>query len=167
MRTTRTAIAFAALALGTAFTGCSDSTPQEARDAMNNKLEHAEDKMTDAPYKADTRQEWVAERNDVLADLRGLRSDIDTKLGTVEVELAAKDLKPSQRQDKAALRDELKKEKDIMERLIGNVEGAREDNWNTVKLDTRRATDEVQSWWARFKDNIDKKTAADHDHDGH
>lgn len=167
MRTTRNAIAFAALAMSTAFWGCTDSTPQEARDTMNNKLERAEDKMNDAPYKADTREEWVAERNDVLKDLRDLRSDIDTKLGKVEEELAAKDLRPSERQDKAALRDELKKEKDIMEKLVGNVEDARADNWNTVKMDTRRASEEVRSWWVRFKDNIDKKTDADNDHDGH
>jgi uncharacterized protein (DUF3084 family) len=164
---TNISLAVATVSLGLLYTSCSEDTPAEQRADMNKKLDKVEDKMADAPYNADTRKDWVQERNDVLKDLRDLRDEIDNKLASVNEKLASKDLKASEREDQTAMKTELEKEKTAVDGLISDVENAREDNWNTVKLDTQRASDEVKSWWARFKENVDRKTKADKDRDGH
>jgi chromosome segregation ATPase len=163
----RTIILALATGLGLLCACSSPDTPQEQREDVNKKLDKVEDKMADAPSDADTRQEWEAERNAVLKDLRDLRDQVDRKLGEVNVKLARTDLKPSERTDHVAMKAELEKEKTAIEKLIGDVEDAREDNWNTVRLDMRRATDDLKSWWARFKDDVDRSTDADRDRDGH
>jgi chromosome segregation ATPase len=167
MKTTSTFAGIAAISLTFLAAGCSNTTPQEQRDTMNNKLEKVEDKMKDANQEADTRQEWVAERNDILQDLRGIRDDIDGQLAKHTEKLAGKDLKTSDRRDHEAMKAELEKEKGIVEGLITNVEGATDATWATVKMDTRKTSDEVKAWWARMKEDMDRKTKADKDNDGH
>lgn len=157
------ATGIAAMAFG--LWGCSQSDPQEARDTMNNKLDKIEDKMQDA--KADTPKEWVSERNGILDDLRALRDGIDDQLSKYTMKLADKDLKPSVRRDHEAMKTEFTKEKSVVEGLITNVEGATDATWATVKGDTRKTSDEVKAWWARMKDDMDRKTDADKDNDGH
>lgn len=158
-------VAVGIIALG--LWGCSQNDPQEARDRMNDKLDKVEDKMNDANENADTPKEWVTERNDILNDLRDLRNKIETELNTHNEKLASKDLKAADRREHQAMKTELEKEKAIVDGLITNVDGATDASWATVKADTRRASDEVKAWWNRMKENIDRKTDADNDNDGH
>jgi hypothetical protein len=155
------------IAAGVFMAGCAEETPGEQRSEMNKEIDKVQDKMADAPYEADTRKEWVEERNEVLNDLRSLRNDIEKKLADTNEKLARNDLKPSERDDLNAMKVELEREKTTMDRLVNDVETAREDNWNTVRLDTRRASDEVKNWWAKFKEDIDRSTKSDKDRDGH
>jgi F0F1-type ATP synthase membrane subunit b/b' len=159
------ATGIAAVAFG--LWGCSQSNPQEARDTMNNKLEKIEDKMQDAKVEAETPKEWVSERNDILDDLRSLRDNIDDQLAKHNVKLADKDLKKSERREHEAMKAEFEKEKGIVEGLVKNVEGATDATWATVKVDTRKTSDEVKAWWAKMKEDMDRKTDADKDNDGH
>lgn len=147
--------------------GCSQSIPEEARDAMNDKLNKVEDKMQEANRDADTPKERVSERNDILEDLRDLRDNIDDRLAKHTEKLADKDLKAADRREHEAMKVEFEKEKGIMEGLIKNVEGATDETWATVKVGTRRTSDEVKTWWTRMKENTDRKTDADKDNDGH
>ena len=39
--------------------------------------------------------------------------------------------------------------------------------FRSTKADINKASDDVKGWWARLKENIDKKTNADNDKDGH
>ncbi len=166
MKTNSFAVAgIAALTFG--LWGCAQNDPQEARDTMNNKLEKVEDKMQDANQEADTRKEWVEEQNDILEDLRDLRDKIDGQLATHTEKLAAKDLKTADRREHETMKAELDKEKGIVEGLIKNVEGSTDATWTTVKEDTRRTSEEVKAWWNRMKDDLDRKTEADKDGDGH
>lgn len=146
---------------------CAQNDPQDARATMNDKLDKVEDKMQEANREADTRQEWVTERNDILKELRDLRTRIDDQLARHTERLAAKDLKAADRREHEAMKTEYDKEKAIVEGLIHHVEGATDATWTTVKADTRKGADDVKAWWDRMRENTDRKTDADNDNDGH
>jgi hypothetical protein len=158
-------LAIAVLASGFAPAGCGN-TPEEQRAATDKKLDKIEDKMADSKM-ADTRSEWEKERADILADLRGLRDNIEKELTSTNVALADKNLKPSIRKDKEALKAELEREKSKVDGMISKAEDATDATWSTTKADINKASAEVKGWWARLKENIDKKTDADNDKDGH
>lgn len=159
------ALVVAAVAGSLTLWSCTD-TPAEQSDEMNAKMDQVQEKMEDASA-APTLAAWENERNDILSDLRSMRDDIDAELGRCNERLAGKGLKPSERTDELAMQAELMREKTTVEELIARVEGSSEGTWVAVKEDTRKASEEVQGWWARFKDNIDKKTRSDKDMDGH
>ncbi len=150
---------------GLLFMGCS-TTPSEQKADTNKELDKIEDKMEDATV-ARTEHAWESERADVLKDLRDLRDNIDSKLAETNVKLADKDLKPSERNDAEALKAELVKEKNVVEGLIQKAENATDPTWESTRVEIRTSSDDVKGWWARLKDNIDKKTDADKDRDGH
>jgi hypothetical protein len=153
------------LAGGLLFAGCS-TTPAEQKAETNKELNKIEDKMQDATV-ANTQLAWESDRADVLKDLRDLRDNIESKLAETNVKLADKDLKPSERKDEESMKAELTKEKNIVDGLIQKAENATDPTWESTKAEIRTASDDVKGWWARLKDNIDKKTDADKDHDGH
>lgn len=158
-------LAIAVLAGGFALTGCGNS-PEEQKLEADKKIEKIEDKMADAKL-ADTPAEWEKERADILADLRGLRDNIEAQLAKTNVDLADKKLKPSVRKEKEALKAELEREKANVDGLVTKAENATDATWSSTKADINKASDDVKGWWARLKENIDKKTAADNDKDGH
>lgn len=145
--------------------GCSN-TPAEQRAETEKKVDKIEDKMADSRM-ADTHVEWEKERADILADLRDLRDNIGSQLSKVNVDLADKKLKPSVRKDKEAMKAELEREKTNVEGLVAKAENATDATWSSTKADLDKASNDVKGWWARFKENIDKKTDADNDKDGH
>ncbi len=159
------AITIAILAVSLLCATCSN-TPAEQKQETDKKLNSIEDKMVDAKV-ANTPQAWENERNDILKDLRDLRDNIDKKLAETNVTLADKKLKPSVRRDKEALKTELAKEKDAVEGLVKKAENASDATWSTTKADIKKGSDDVKNWWTRLKENIDKETSSDRDHDGH
>ena len=164
-KTANTLLLAAAFGSGLMLASCSD-TPQEQNEEMNKKMEDVQDEMKDVQA-ADTPAEWQKERNDVLDKLRSMRDDIDKELARTNEKLAGKDLKPSERADETAMQAELMREKTRVTELITTVEGSEEGTWAAVKADAQKTSDEVESWWKRTKENIDKKTNADRDNDGH
>lgn len=158
-------LAVALLAGGFTMAGCSN-TPAEQRAETEKKVDKIEDKMADSRM-ADTHVEWEKERADILADLRDLRDNIGSQLSKVNVDLADKKLKPSVRKDKEAMKAELEREKTNVEGLVAKAENATDATWSSTKADLDKASNDVKGWWARFKENIDKKTDADNDKDGH
>lgn len=155
----------AVLAGASALAGCGN-TPEAQRAETEKKMDKIEDKMADSRM-ADTHSEWEKERADILADLRDLRDNIEFQLAKANVDLADKKLKPSVRKDKEALKTELEREKTNVEGLMAKAENATDATWNSTKADINKASDDVKGWWARLKENIDKKTDADNDKDGH
>ncbi len=153
------------LASGLLFVGCS-TTPSEQKAETNKELNKIEDKMEDATM-ANTQLAWESDRADVLKDLRDLRDNIESKVADCNVKLADKDLKPSERKHEESMKAELTKERDIVDGLIKKAENATDPTWESTKMEIRTSSDEVKGWWARFKDNIDKMTETDKDHDGH
>ncbi|MEO8589139.1 MAG: hypothetical protein ABI432_07220 [Flavobacteriales bacterium] len=165
VKTMNIAVLVTALSGGLMLASCSE-TPKEQSEEMNKKMEGVQEEMQDVAT-ADTRAEWQNEREDVLTKLRNMRDDIDKELNRCNEKLAGKDLKASERAEQTAMQAELMREKTTVVDLLAKVEGSDQTTWSTVKEDTRKTSDDVEAWWKRFKDNIDKKTDADRDNDGH
>lgn len=155
---------FTALAGSLLFISCSD-TPAEQQDRMNDKMENAKEAVKDMSAGAGT--EFDRDRNTVADDLRGLRDNIDNKLKDANDKLAKTDLKADERTKAEAMKAELEKEKAEVDRELDKVANATVETWNDVKAEAIKTGDEVKSWWNSQKENIDKKTDADHDNDGH
>jgi hypothetical protein len=166
MRTRWTLLPSGLLALGLFVTACSERTPEEQRAETDERLNEIEATADDANA-ASTQREWIVERDELLTGLRKLRDDIDDQLVKRNKRLADTDLKPSERKDEEALKAELEREKNKVDALIRDVENANEENWATIKLDTRKGADDLRTWWQKFKEDIDRGTKADADKDGH
>ena len=159
-------LSLAALAGSLLLASCSAPDPVEQKADMNEQLNKIEDKMADSKM-APTAAAWENERTAILSDLRDLRDNIDKKLSQTNEKLADAKLKPSVRTEHETLRTELEREKNRVEELIIKAEKATDATWSTTKADIERTSTEVKGWWARLKDNVDKKTTADKDNDGH
>ena len=148
------------------FVGACSTTPAEQKEETNAAIDKIEDKMTDSQT-ADTKLDWEKERADVLADLRGLRDNIEKDLASIKVDLADMKMKPSVRKDKEALKVELDREKANVDALIEKAEVATDATWSTTQVDIKKGADDVKGWWSRLKENVDKETKSDNDNDGH
>ncbi len=166
MKITQNKALFAAAIAASLLASACTNTPAEQKEETNKAMDKIEDKMTDSQT-ADTHLEWEAERAEIVADLRGLRDNIEKELAANKVELADMKMKPSVRQDKEALKVELEREKANVDAMMVKAEGATDATWNTTKVDLKKASDDVKTWWARLKENVDKETKSDNDSDGH
>jgi len=161
-----TTIVLATTLVGGLFLASCGNTAQDQNEKMENKMEDVQDDLNETSA-ADTRAEFDRERNDVLNELRTMSNDIDSELARTNERLAKTDLKADKRAEQEALKVELIDQKGRMDVLISNVEGSQEGSWVSVKETTKRDAAEVGNWWTRTKENVDKKTDADNDKDGH
>jgi hypothetical protein len=65
------------------------------------------------------------------------------------------------------MKTELEQEKTKVSAELDKVGNASADTWTDVKTEANKTADDVKSWWGKLKDNVDKKTDADNDNDGH
>ena len=166
MKTPQNKSLFAVAIVASLFVSACSNSPAEQKEETNTAMDKIEDKMTDSQA-VETRLDWETERAEILADLRGLRDNIEMDLAANKVELADMKMKPSVRQDKEALKVELEREKANVDAMIVKAETATDATWNTTKVDLKKASDDVKAWWARLKENVDKETKSDNDNDGH
>ena len=146
------------------FTSCTN-TPAEQKQETDKKLDKLEDRVADVT--AAKPATWEDERRDVLHDLQDLRNSIDKKLEETNAKLEDKKLKPADRTEATAFKEELNDEKNAVARLIKQAEDSDESTWDKTKATIKLGSDDVKAWWARLKDNVDKKTDSDKDNDGH
>jgi len=144
--------------------GCSNTAEDQA-EKMENKMGNVQDELNDAS-EADTRAAYERERGDALDKLQGFRSNIDRELANVNERLVSKDMKADKRSEQEALKVELETQQAEVGRLITKVENSQQGNWVSVKEETREGSDQVEGWWNRTKDNVDKMTKSDKDKDG-
>lgn len=163
MKMIKSNLIMASLIAGSFLVVSCNNTPAEQSEAMNDKVEKIEDKVQDAKVDND----WERERADVMEDFRELQTKIDNKLAEVNEDLAKKDLKAEVRAEKEAMKAELIREQELVATKMKNVEGATTDNWENTKADVENSRREMDSWWEKQKENVDVKTDADKDNDGH
>jgi hypothetical protein len=162
---TRTTLLFSTtVAGGMLLIGCSNTAEDQA-EKMDNKMDNVQDELNDAST-ADTRAAYERERNDALTKLYSMRDNIDRQLANVNERLQTKDLKADKRAEQQALKAELESNSAEVARVIANVEGSNQGTWISVKEDTRKASEKVEDWWNRTKDNVDEMTKSDKDNDG-
>lgn len=164
MKTGTTLLLVSALTGGMLMTSCSNTAADQS-DKMENKMDNVQEKLNEA-NEAETRAAYERERNDVLDKLYSMRNNIDQKWAAVNEDLQKKDLKAEKRAEKEALKAELESNKAEVATMITKVENSVQGTWIDVKEETREASEKVEGWWERTKDNIDDMTKSDQDRDG-
>jgi len=164
MKTTTTLLIATTIAGGMLLMGCSNTAENQA-DKMETKMDKVQDDL-DAAAEAETRAAYERERSDALDKLYSFRDDIDRELIRVNERLVTKDMKADKRAEQEALKAELESQQAEVGRLITNVENSQQGTWISVKEETRDASNKVEDWWNRTKDNIDGMTKSDKDKDG-
>lgn len=164
MKTGTTLLLVTALTGVMLMTSCSNTAADQS-DKMENKMDNVQEKLNEA-NEAETRAAYERERNDVLDKLYSMRNNIDQKWAAVNEDLQKKDLKAEKRAEKEALKAELESNKAEVATMITKVENSVQGTWIDVKEETREASEKVEGWWERTKDNIDDMTKSDQDRDG-
>ena len=154
-----------AIMAGSLFLASCTNTTAEQKQETDKKLDKLEDRVADVT--AAKPATWEDERRDILRDLQDLRNSIDKKLEETNAKLEDKKLSASDRTEAAAFKVELTREKAAVADLIKQAEDSDESTWDKTKAAVKRGSDDVKAWWARLKDNVDKKTDSDKDNDGH
>jgi uncharacterized membrane-anchored protein YhcB (DUF1043 family) len=164
MKTTTTLLIATTIAGGMLLMGCSNTAENQA-DKMENKMDKVQDDL-DAAAEAETRAAYERERSDALDKLYSFRDNIDRELISVNERLVTKDMKADKRAEQEALKAELEAQQAEVGRLITSVENSQQGTWISVKEETRDASNKVEDWWDRTKNNIDGMTKSDKDKDG-
>lgn len=112
-------------------------------------------------------QDIERDRAVMTEDLRILRIRIADKLVEVEAKLASKGLKANERAELETLRTELVDQRDRIDRNLSAVGLATRDTWNDVKRGIEEVRKDVDGWFHRQAEKVDKKTKGDKDGDGH
>lgn len=116
---------------------------------------------------ADTKSEWLEERDEARAELMDLRSNMSDRLERERKRLAD-GIKDSKKRAEAEQHvRELEQNIARIDASTTGLSGATNETWEQVKRDAREVADTTKSWWGRQKEWIDKQTNADNDHDGH
>jgi outer membrane murein-binding lipoprotein Lpp len=145
--------------------GCSSNTPEEQSKEMQERMNDATEDLDDAAAKAG--QELERERIALVQELQDLRNSIEKSLNDTEKDLADKDIKAEDRTKAENMKVELERELKVVDDAIADVRKADKTTWEEVKLRGRNTVNDVEAWWKRQKENVDRNTDADRDSDGH
>ena len=166
MRSMNNTALLTAAVLGSVMLARCGNTPDEQKVEMDTAVESVKQDIAELPSNTAS-EEWKVERTAILTELYALRTGIELKLASTRERIATRVSTAAARAEEEAMRVELVRELSKVNDLIKNVEAATPTTWDTVKADTREATNAVNAWWKRLKDNVDKGTKADNDNDGH
>jgi predicted nuclease with TOPRIM domain len=107
------------------------------------------------------------ERQKMTGELRDLREDVEDRLEKVNERLARTDLDASTRK---AVEEERKALIDLRDRIDGSlrdIEKADDTTWTNIKAGVRNTVNDVEAWFKKMGEKVDKETPADRDNDGH
>jgi chromosome segregation ATPase len=133
-------------------------TERTTEQMQENKKEMAE---------ADTKKEWLNERDEARKELADLRESMSVRLERERTRLADGIKDAGKKKECETHIAELEKNIARIDASSTRVGKATQETWEDIKRESRQAADETKSWWARQKEWIDKQTDADKDHDGH
>ncbi len=133
-------------------------TERTTEQLQENKKELAE---------ADTKKEWINERDEAREELARLRETLSDRLERERKRLADGIKDAEKKKECETHIAELEKNIVRIDASSTRVGEATEETWQDIKRGSRQAADETKGWWDRQKEWIDKQTDADKDHDGH
>ena len=116
---------------------------------------------------ADTKQEWLRERDEARKELADLRENMSDRLERERKRLADGIKDGEKRAECERHIAELQQNIARIDASTTGLSTATDKTWESIKRESRQAADETKSWWDRQKEAIDKKTDADKDKDGH
>lgn len=115
----------------------------------------------------DLATEMDKSRVEMTEELRSLRSDIDAYQVRIEKKLEDKSLKPEERAELEAKHTAYQEQVARIDRATSDLGMATRETWVDVKQGTRSTMDEIGDWFKKQAENVDEKTDADNDKDGH
>lgn len=166
MRTTAYQIRLLMIAVVGLFTMACSNTAAEQKEETTEALDRIEEKITDANT-SPAELAWEAERSAIVEDLQRLLKDITNKLDETTANLENRRLTVNERAEREGLKAELIKEKKLVEDMISDAGNSTYPTWSSTRTGLQKGLDDTKAWWSRLKDNVDKKTDADNDKDGH
>ncbi|MBK8615232.1 MAG: hypothetical protein IPN85_17615 [Flavobacteriales bacterium] len=131
---------------------CNNAPKEETR--MEKQVDNALEDITQA-------------KDDAAKNMRALHEKLAIRLVKVEAKLKEPGTTKEQQQEWEASRVELKDQMKRLEDGIGEVDRSTNETWKDVKEGTRKTTEDVDNWFQRQAEIIDRKTDADKDKDGH
>jgi hypothetical protein len=134
------------------FAACNSAPTEETR--MEKKVDNALDEVGTA-------------KTDAAQTMRALHEKLAIRLVKVEARLQEPGITAEQKKELESSRAEFMDQMKRLEDGIAEVEGSTNATWNDVKEDTRQTTEDVDNWFQRQAEIIDRKTDADKDKDGH
>lgn len=130
------------------------------------KIEEQVNKELDQLDKA-MAQDAQIERAAMTEDLRNLRIRVADELAAAERKLSAANLGAKDRAAWEAYRRELLVQRDRIDRNLSAMGLATRDTWNDVKRETETIKRDVEEWFKRQAEKVDRRTKTDADKDGH
>lgn len=130
------------------------------------KIEEQVNKELDQLDKA-MAQDAQIERAAMTEDLRNLRIRVADELAAAERKLSAANLGAKDRAAWEAYRRELLVQRDRIDRNLSAMGLATRDTWNDVKREAESIKLDVEEWFKRQAEKVDRRTKADADKDGH
>ena len=106
-------------------------------------------------------------KDDAAKNMRALHEKLAIRLVQVEAKLKEPGTTKEQQTAWEAQRIELKDQMKRLEDGLDQVDRSTKETWKDVKEGTRKTTEDVDNWFQRQAEIIDRKTTADHDKDGH
>lgn len=135
-----------------AFVACNNAPAEETK--IEQKVDNALEDVSLA-------------KADAAKNMRALHEKLAIRLVKVEAKLQEPGITTAQRTEWEASRTELKDQMKRLDDGIAQVEGSTNETWKDVKEGTRQTTEDVDNWFQRQAEIIDRKTDADKDKDGH
>ena len=108
----------------------------------------------------------VEEREDAVAELKGLRADVEERLNDVAQRLKRSDVSGETRK---AVEDERTTLLDLRKRIdhsIEEVEWSDATTWQKIKERVNATSKDVRDWFVKMGDKVDQETKRDKDQDG-
>lgn len=115
----------------------------------------------------DLNDDWEESRAELTEDLRELKADIEKHIVAMEKRLEDKTLTKTEREALETKRIEYKEQASRIDRATSDLGMATRKTWNDVKTATKNTAKDIGDWFSRQAENVDKKTDADNDQDGH
>ncbi|MBP6311785.1 MAG: hypothetical protein KA408_05915 [Flavobacteriales bacterium] len=153
-----TALALVAV-VGCALAACGTGPSEERMDQkVDNKIEEMNDDM---------QRNMDKSRAELTENLRELGEKINKHIAEMDEKLADTKLSAQERVELEKKRLEYKEQHARIEAATSKVGMATKETWNDVEREGLEVKNDLSTWWDRQKENVDQKTDADHDMDGH
>ncbi|MBP6573654.1 MAG: hypothetical protein KA230_04330 [Flavobacteriales bacterium] len=144
---------------GMLFVGCG---PAEQAENTKDKVDSGIQELNE-----DLRADIEKDKAALTADLERLKVRTETKTINFEERLRDDKLTPAERKELEDAHKEMKGQLVRIEVATSNVGVATRDSWLEVKDESSKVVDDIDNWFERQAEKMDKKTDADRDGDGH
>lgn len=144
---------------GMLFVGCG---PAEQAENTKEKVDSGIEELNE-----DLRADIEKDKAELTADLERIKLRTEAKIINFEERLRNDKLTPAERKELEDALKEMKGQQTRIEVATSNVGVATRDSWLEVKDATNNVVDDIDNWFERQAEKMDKKTDADRDGDGH